>query len=234
MRQANHLQISRGLSACGHNIMMSEHALERTIERSELSASRVRELIASREAVVLPYRSGNRSYQLIFDTVNRAFLVGVVAIDGRGPAGASASIVTVLTRHQFETDAGPLSTRALRTAAARALNEVDLRKWEHEEFGGEKVPRKYRLITYFRKEDGSVGHTVFRNPPLCDHFVDEHSLSEAAGHPDFWSWYARRAVGAKLPIEWVLSVQIADTDKTTLNINAKQRECACCARCAPR
>jgi hypothetical protein len=44
----------------------------------------VYELIASRQAVLLPFSSANRSYHLFFDKVKTDFLVGVVAIDGAG------------------------------------------------------------------------------------------------------------------------------------------------------
>ncbi|MFP3637741.1 hypothetical protein [Paraburkholderia sp. SIMBA_054] len=228
MQHANQNHLAAQLSACGRDVMMGVLASERARAVTDIPVSRVRELVASRAAVVLPYRKSNRSYHLLFDKTAQEFLVSVVAID-RADVGSFARMVTVLTREQFEIDAGPISARFLRTAAGRALDPVAFRQWEDREFGANKVRPTYRVIVYFAKEDGSRANVVFRNPPLCSAFVDEHSLSAAAGHPGFWEWFARRVKAAALPIDAVLSIQIADTDKKRLDVNAPTRTCPCCA-----
>jgi hypothetical protein len=230
MHAANHLRLTAALSSCAYDISMSDHARQRAYERSSLAPSRVYELIASRQAVLLPFSSANRSYHLFFDKVKTDFLVGVVAIDGAGRQSASASVVTLLTRAQFECDAGPIGARALRTAACRELNPVAFRHWEEREFGLRGARRTYRVVTYFRQEDGSIGYQVFRHPPLCADFVETHGLTNAAGHPGFWDWYARRAKAAGLPVESVVSMRIADTDKVRLDLSAPAMHCPCCAR----
>jgi hypothetical protein len=53
MQAANHLRLTKDLSACGYDIWMSDHARQRAYGRSSLSPSRVYELIASRQAVCL-------------------------------------------------------------------------------------------------------------------------------------------------------------------------------------
>ena len=230
MQAANPLQLTAALSACGLDFSMSAHARQRAYERSSLAPSRVYELIASRQAVVLPFSDANRSYHLIFDNITADFLVGVVAIDGPGRHSASASVVTVLSRTQFECDAGPISARALRTAAGRELDPVAFRHWEKQEFGLRGARRTYRVLTYFQQEDASIGYKVFRCPPLCEDFVETHGLTNAAGHPGFWDWYARRAKAAGLPVESVVSMRIADTDKVRLDLSAPAMHCPCCAR----
>lgn len=229
MRAANHTLITAELSACGHSTHLSPHARQRTIERSSIAPSRVLGLISSRRALLLPYRDHNRSYHLLFDKEKADFMIGVVAID-RARTGNDATVVTILSRAQFEKDAGRIASRALRTAASRVLDPIAFRRWEDTEFGPGAAPRTYRVFTYFQMEDGSVGYEIFRNPPLCSHFVDKHSLANAAGHPGFWEWYARRAKRVNLPIESVLSVRIADTDKVRLDLAAPIMECPCCTQ----
>ncbi|MDH6147239.1 MULTISPECIES: hypothetical protein [Paraburkholderia] len=155
------------------------------------------------------------------------FIVAVVAIDGCSGSN-SASVVTVLTREQFENDAGPIAKQSLRTAASRALDAVDFRRWEEREYGPTGVRRRYRVFTYYKKQDGSTECEIFRNAPVCDHFVDENALTNAAGHPGFWDWYARLASRANLPIDSVVSMRIADTDKIRLDLRAAARNCPYC------
>ena len=85
--------------------------------------------IATRHAVTLPFRASNRSYHLVLDTNKMEFMAAIVAIDRAGKSH-SASVVTVLTREQFEADAGPIGKMRLRTAASRVLDPVAFRRWE--------------------------------------------------------------------------------------------------------
>ncbi|MGF6408775.1 hypothetical protein [Paraburkholderia sp. MM5482-R1] len=156
MKTANYIHITAELSTCGCNINMSPHARLRAIERSSLAPSRVLELVARRHAVLLPFRAANRSYHLLYDRKKMDFIVAVVAIDGCSGSN-SASVVTVLTREQFENDAGPIAKQSLRTAASRALDAVDFRRWEEREYGPTGVRRRYRVFTYYKKQDGSTG-----------------------------------------------------------------------------
>lgn len=227
---ANPIQITAALAACGQDIYLSAHARQRIYERSTLSPSRVREAIAARRAVILPFRADrHRSYHLFFDPVLTDFRVGVVAIDAKPRSRSNASIVTVLTRHQFENDAGPISVRALRTAASRTLDPVAFRRWETE-FGEAIPPNWPRVIAYFRRENGSVGHEVLRNPPVCASFVEEHGIGSAAGHPGFFGWLARRLQQARVPVESVVALRIAATDKVRLELAVTPIACPCCAR----
>lgn len=227
MKSANHLKITASLSACGYSVDMSQHARQRAAERSSVAPSRVLEMVTTRHAVTLPFRSANRSYHLFLDRMKMAFMVAVVAIE-RGTTSNSASVVTVLTREHFENDAGPIGKKALRIAASRVLDPVDFRRWEKGEFGPGGTRRRYRIFTYYRREDGSTGCEIFNDAPVCDQFVDEHALTNAAGHPGFWDWYARQASRASLPVASVVSMRIADTDKVRLELCAPVRECPCC------
>jgi hypothetical protein len=175
---------------------------------------------------MLKFRNASCSYHLFFDKMKTGFLVGV----GRRHTSGSASVVTVLTHAQFEHDAGPIGARSLRTAARRELDPVAFRRWEESEFGPRGARRAYRVLTYFRQEDGSIGYKVFRHPTSCTEFVEAHGLMNAAGHPGFWDWYARHAKTAGLPVESVVSMRIADTDKMRLNLSAPAMDCPCCAR----
>jgi hypothetical protein len=177
--------------------------------------------------VTLPFRDANRSYHLFLDKVKMNFMVAVVAIEG-GSKRNSANVVTVLTREHFENDAGPIGKKKLRFAASRVLNPVEFRCWEQEEFGPGGTRRRYRVFTYYKREDGSTGREIFTDAPVCDHFVDEHALANAAGHPGFWNWYARQASLVSLPIASVVSMRIADTDKVRLEVSAPARECPYC------
>jgi len=236
MKSANPYLLAAQLPLAA-NVHLSSHAVQRAAERTLIDPGKVRQLIAERIAVVLPYRAhGNetlRTYHLLFDVEVNAFCIAVVALDS---SHDSAHVVTVLTREQFENDGGHLSPKQLRTAASRVLDPVAFRRWESEEFAERPVRRRYRVITYYRSngQDGAGGtgdlaHVVFKNPPLCDTFVDEHSLSNASAHPGFWEWFAREAKEAGLPIDRVVSMRIADTDKVQLNISAAARQCPCCA-----
>ncbi|MCP3711323.1 hypothetical protein M3I54_30880 [Paraburkholderia sp. CNPSo 3274] len=185
------------------------------------------EMVKTRHAVTLLLRAANRSYHLFLDRMKMTFLVAVVAIEG-GIKSRSASVVTVLTREHFENDAGPIGKKPLRIAASRVLDPVDFRRWEQGEFGAGGTRRRYRVFTYYKREDGSMGYEIFNDAPVCDHFVEEHALTNAAGHPGFWSWYARQASRASLPIASVVSMRIADTEKVRLEVCAAACECPCC------
>jgi hypothetical protein len=227
MKAANHIEITAALSACGYCVDMSQHARQRAAERSSVAPSRVLEMVKTRHAVTLPFRAANRSYHLFFDKVKISFMVAVVAIEG-GCKSGSASVVTVLTREHFENDAGPIGKKALRIAASRVLDPVDFRRWEQEEFGPRITRRRYRVFTYFKREDGTTACATFKDAPVCEHFVDEHALTNATAHPGFWNWYARQANRVSLPIASVVSMRIADTVKVRLDISAPERECPCC------
>ncbi|WP_028209042.1 hypothetical protein [Paraburkholderia nodosa] len=227
MKAANHIKITAALSACGYSVDMSQHARLRAAERTSVAPSRVLELVTTRCAVALPFRSANRSYHLFLDKEKMIFMVAVVAIEG-GSESSPASVVTVLTREHFENDAGPIGKKALRIAASRVLDPVDFRRWEQREFGPGGMRRRYRVLTYYKRKDGTTGCKVFNDAPVCEHFVDEYALTNAAGHPGFWDWYARQASRASLPIASVVSMRIADTDKIRLEVSAPARECPCC------
>lgn len=230
MRPANHLQIAAELRACGTDVLLGRHAHQRVLERTAIHPSHMQELIMNKRAVLLPWRDGNRSYHLVYDVQNEEFAVGVVAIDrGRGDT-PSATVVTVLTREQFENDVGKaIEVRARRTAASRVLDPVAFRKWEASEFGEGVVRPKYRVFTYFKKPDGTIDHVVFSKAPVCRGFVEEHSLEHAASHPGFWEWYSRLAASHQIDIENVVAMRIAELDKVTLKIDAPPLQCPCCA-----
>lgn len=233
MQAANPFAISAELPACYCSVDMSPHARQRTVERASIAPSRVLELVSMRRAVTLPFRASNRSYHLIFDRDKMDFVVAIVAID-RTVTGRSASVVTVLTREQFEADAGPIGKVRLRTAANRALDPVAFRHWEKEEFGERGTRRRFRVLTYYRREDGEIDCLVFANAPVCETFVDEHGLTNAAAHPGFWDWYNRQASRVGLPVATVVALRIADTDKVHLDISARALDCPCCiARISP-
>ena len=236
LNQANPFQLSAAMRARRADIRISRHAVERSLERSCIPPSRVREMIAAREAIVLPWRSSDRTaertYHLMFDKASCQFVVGVLA---GGASGTNVShVVTVLTRSQFENDVGALSARQLRKAASRVLDPVAFRSWEEKEFAGRTIRRRYRVISYYPKDDQPAGsppaHVVFENAPVCSEFVDEHSLRNAGAHPGFWEWYRREAEMAGLPVERVVAIRIADNDKVKLDISAQPRECPCCAK----
>lgn len=235
MKHANPIHLAVSLRARSTDVLLSTHALERTIERSSLKPSRVRELIAARKAVLLPWcsreGSADRTYHLIFDKEAARFVVGVVA---SAAADSCSHMVTVLTRAQFENDVGPLSARQLRKSARNVLNEVEFRQWESEEFAGRALRRRYRVISYYPRDDQPEGappaHVVFQNAPVCGEFADEHDLSNAAAHPGFWDWYRKEAARVGLPVERVVAIRIADTHKVKLDIDAQPRECPCCSR----
>jgi len=236
MKQANPIYLAARLWTRSTDVMLSTHAHERSLERSSIQPSRVREMIAAREAVLLPWcsreRDADRTYHLMYDEAAGQFVVGILA--NGSPADPRSYVVTVLTRTQFENDVGPLSPRQLRAAAARVLDEVSFRRWESEEFAGTSFRRRFRVISYYPRDDRAEGtppaHVVFQNAPVCAEFADEHSLSNAGAHPGFWDWYRREAERVGLPVERVVAIRIADTHKVKLDLAAELRECPCCVR----
>jgi hypothetical protein len=236
LNHANPFRLAAAMRARGADVQISQHAIERSLQRTCMSPSRLRELIAARAAVVLPWRSSDRTsertYHLMFDKVSYQFVVAVLA--GGAPGTSIASVVTVLTRAQFANDVGAISARQLRRAASRVLDPVAFLSWEEQEFACRTLVRRYRVISYYPKDDQSAGaapaHIVFKNAPVRTEFVEEHSLGSAGAHPGFWEWYRREAERAGLPVERVVAIRIADTDKVELDISAEPRECPCCAR----
>ena len=138
-------------------------------------------MIASRQAVVLPWRShergADRTYHLLYDAAGGQFVVAVLASNAAGDP--CSHVVTVLSRTQFENDAGPLSKRSRRLAASLVLDPVAFRSWEDREFAGRAPRRRFRVISYFPMDDQPAGapmaNVVFQNAPVCGAFADEHS-----------------------------------------------------------
>ncbi len=218
------------------DVLLTEHAFDRSLARARILPSRVREMIAAHRAVVLPWQArecdADRTYHLLYDKTGGEFVIAVLASNASGDP--CAHVVTVLTRVQFENDAGPLSKRARPMAASLVLDPVAFRSWELEEFGGRAPQRRFPVILYFSRDDQPAGapmaHMVFQNAPVCGDFADEHSLSNAAAHPGFWEWYRAQAARAGLPVERVVAIRIADTFQVKLDVSATPHECPCRAR----
>jgi hypothetical protein len=233
-------------SAIGHELRprmaglhLTSHACERTLSRTGLNGERLRSFIAGGGAVILPWQSEAgtriRTYHLLYNREQDGFFVAVLA---HHPApDASPCIVTVLTQEQFENDAGPISVARLRTAAFQALDTVTFRAWELRYFGGVLPATRYRVTTWFRRDDDAPGarpgQMVFHNAPVCRDFVETHSLEQAAGHPGFLDWYRAQAAQHGLPIERVVAIRIADTHPVELDISATALPCSCCSSTDP-
>lgn len=229
-------------SAIGHELRprmaglhLTSHACERTLSRTGLNGERLRSFIADGGAVILPWQSETggriRTYHLFYNTEQNAFFVAVLA---HHPApDASPCIVTVLTQEQFENDAGPISVARLRSAAFQALDPISFRAWELRHFQGVLPAARYRVTTWFRRDDDAPGarpaQMVFHNAPVCRDFVETHSLEQAAGHPGFLDWYRAQALQHGLPIERVVAIRIADTHPVELDVSATSLPCACCS-----
>ncbi|VVE17991.1 hypothetical protein [Pandoraea cepalis] len=229
-------------SAIGHELRprmaglhLTLHACERTLSRTGLHGERLRSFIARGGAVILPWQSETgdriRTYHLFYNLEQDAFFVAVLA---HHPApDAPPCIVTVLTQVQFENDAGPISVARMRTAAFQALDPVAFRAWELRYFGGVLPAARYRVTTWFRRDDDAPGarpaQMVFHNAPVCRDFVETHSLEQAAGHPGFLDWYRAQAEQHGLPIERVVAIRIADTHPVELDVSAAALPCSCCS-----
>lgn len=229
-------------SAIGHDIRprmaglhLTIHACERTRSRTGLDAEVLRSFIANGGAVILPWQSATgtriRTYHLLYNLEQDAFFVAVLA---HHPApDASPCIVTVLTQQQFENDAGPIAVARLRIAAFQALDPVSFRAWELRHFDGVLPDARYRVTTWFRRDDDLHGarpaQMVFHNAPVCRDFVETHSLEQAAGHPGFLDWYRQQAERHGLPIERVVAIRIADTHPVELDISVPALTCSCCS-----
>ena len=100
MKQANPARLAAELRARRADVLLTEHALERINERSSILPSRVREMIASRQAVVLPWRAhergADRTYHLLYDAAGGQFVVAVLASNAAGDP--CSHVVTVLSR----------------------------------------------------------------------------------------------------------------------------------------
>lgn len=229
-------------SAIGHELRprmaglhLTSHACERALSRTGLNGERLRCFIAGGGAVILPWQSETgiriRTYHLFYSAEQDAFFVAVLA--HHPDPDASPCIVTVLTQPQFENDAGPISVARLRTAAFQALDPVSFRAWELRHFHGVLPAARYRVTTWFRRNDDAPGarpaQMVFHNAPVCRDFAEKHSLELAAGHPGFLDWYRAQAVQQGLPIERVVAIRIADTHPVELDISATPQPCSCCS-----
>ncbi|PNE59934.1 hypothetical protein A8H39_01945 [Paraburkholderia fungorum] len=234
MHYANPSTIGHELRPRMAGLHLTFHACERTLSRTGLDGERLRSFVARGGAVILPWQSetGNRirTYHLLYNPEQDAFFVAVLA---HAPApDASPCVVTVLTQEQFENDAGSISTARLRTAAFQALDPVTFRAWEMRYFDGVLPPARYRVTTWFRRDDDAPGarpaQMVFHNAPVCRDFVETHSLEQAAGHPGFLDWYRQQAEQHGVPIERVLAIRIADTHPVELDVSTPALSCSCC------
>lgn len=235
MHYANPSAIGHELRPRMAGLQVTSHACERTLSRTGLNGQRLRSFIAGGGAVILPWQSeaGNRirTYHLFHNPEQDAFFVAVLA---HHPAPeASPCVVTVLTQEQFENDAGPISVARLRTAAIQALDPVSFRAWEMRYFDGVPPAVRYRVTTWFRRDDDAPdarpAQMVFHNAPVCRDFVETHSLEQAAAHPGFLDWYRAQAEKHGLPIERVVAIRIADTLPVELDISATALPCSCCS-----
>ncbi|MDN7577049.1 hypothetical protein QZM25_31025 [Burkholderia contaminans] len=236
MHYANPTAIGRELRPRMAGLHLTHHASERALSRTGLDGERLRSFVASGGAVILPWQSSAgtrvRTYHLIYNRDQDSFCVAVLA--HHSAPDASPCIITVLTIEQFENDAGPVSVTRLRTAASQALDPVSFRAWEIRYFGGVLPTARYRVTTWFRRDDDLPGERpaqlVFHNAPVCRDFIETHSLQNAAGHPGFLDWYQAQAKLHGVPIERVVAIRIADTHPVELDVNAPAQPCPCCAK----
>lgn len=234
MHYANPSAINQELCPRMAGLQMTEHAISRALTRSGHSGERLRSVIAADGAVILPWQSATgervRTYHLLYTPDQDAFFVAILAHEAA--SDAPPCIVTVLTQQQFENDAGPISTVRLRTAASQALDPIAFRAWERRHFGDALPAPRYRVTTWFRRDDDSPNERpaqiVFQNAPVCRDFVETHSLEQAAGHPGFIDWFRAQAEQHGLPVERVIAIRIADTHPVELDVRTPALPCACC------
>lgn len=217
-------------------VAVSVHAFGRTMQRTSFDHELVRAMVEHGKAIVLPWTMpaevGERTYHLIYDRTRADFVVAVVARDVRDRS--SLCIVTILTREQVERDIGALPVRHLRMAASRALGPDEFRRWEDSNADARTRQPHYIVQSFYRRDDGAAPsrarppHMSFHGAPVCREFVNEHGLSQVAGHPGFWEWYAGKAAAAGLPVDRVVALRIDDTQKVEIDINAPARACPCC------
>ncbi|MBN3760929.1 hypothetical protein [Burkholderia sp. Ac-20365] len=231
LEQAPRLTLIAKHGEVRRDLRVSEEASARAQSLLGLTGPGLLGIVTDGTAVVLPYWDRLHTYHLFFRPDRERFYVAAAACTDESCDNGHPHIRALLTLAEYEIDGGEASTIFLRTAASRALGDpVAYREWDRNTFGEKARRNPIRVITYFRIAEGQLDYVVFRNPPLCQDYIDEYGLENAFGHVHFAQWYRRHADKHNLDVEQVVSLQIAEVDKVTLRVDAPERACPDCVR----
>lgn len=213
---------SSGLRAMPEFRLESMHAVESLIMRSRMSVDDLMEILMAGRVIWMnnPERHWqNRAYLLLYSVADEAFYVVIVACD---PGKKTGSIVTVLTRKQFENDKGEIDRRFLMRAlcSSKASEETikDFRfnlaptrriqkmqeKWE------QKLAARAQRVTVlvdYTTLTGVFERIELVNPPCSDAEEVKEDLANLLSQPDFIDWVAVEAAKKGVPVERVLGLK---------------------------
>lgn len=182
---------------------MSDHAIERLSQRSKLSSEELLAMLNSGRTISLGsfMRSHEgRARHLLYSAKDKAFFVAITAPSTT--IGVSGTVVTLLTREQYENDMGRIELSYLLRSAHVALdaNDYVVLKKElvaHESHGRPYALRRPKILVSVHYFDAERRERVWRarspNVPLAH--LAEHGLLAIHRHPAFWAWLAQRTDG---------------------------------------
>lgn len=200
----------------------SMHAIESLIMRSRMSADDLMEALVSCRVIWLnnPERHWqNRAYVLLYSVVDAAFYVVIVACD---PGKKTGSIVTVLTREQFENDKGEIDRRNLiRAMCSSKASEETIREFKFnlaptrrlqkaQEKWEQKLAARAQRVTVlvdYTTLTGVFERIELVSPPCQDEDAVKDDLVQLMAQPGFIDWVAVEAAKKGVPVERVLGLK---------------------------
>ena len=179
---------------------LNEHAEQRTAERSTMLPAEILEVLNTGRAVRLndPARHiKHRAYYLIFSVRDNKHLVAVTRPTTK--LHSNGTVVTVLTREQYENDHGRLHSDKLLNASRRVLDRTayeamreQIRQVREDATG---LPWKRNWLNihvhYWDSECNAMCLRVGAPRVPMKHLVD-HGLAAVHRHPAFWTWLEKK------------------------------------------
>lgn len=152
----------------------------------------------------------HRSYILLYSTADEAFFIAIVACD---PDTNNASIVTVLTKEQYENDRGLIFERIL----ARAMRSSFASKESVKEFCAEHnlVSRRkqrqsnFSILVEYKAASGVIDRAVLFHPPGHSSAEVTENERKIVDQPGFWEWFGHKVAAQNIPLENVLALKAA-------------------------
>lgn len=222
----------KSLPAMPEFCLYSMHAVDRMLERSNMTPEDVLDILQSGRGIWLNNPQNHwqkRGYLLIYSVKDAQFYVVVVSV-----AEKTAGIVTILTQAQYENDRGPLDRSTLSRAIRSTAPEDVAKAWKRQ--GVERTmtmaeriahrrselqvwkAAKFAVIVDYRQPSGVVERAEFFDPPgsdSADVLANPPSVLEQEG---FWSWFAEKATEFEVPVELVFEMKVRPPGGTALQV----------------
>lgn len=210
-------------------LRVGRHVADLTQKLTGLTASELETLIRTGRYELLNDGDQENIYLLVYAKPRDEVFVAAAAFNDAAYEDGQPVVVDLLRLDEFESQGGRMYSYLPRRAAAKVLNDVDLRAWEarHLDAG---YKRRLPVFTVHHDHGGGKKHVYrFKRPPVCWAWMEEHGQENALGHPGVKEWFKEKLDRLEIDLDGVLSLEITEARRMTLRVRAIDRPCPHCA-----